>query len=50
MLCDTHGLPYNFEVCTEKILSSPDNPDLGASANIVLSLANDVQPSINHIL
>ena len=50
MLSDTHGLPHNFKVYTGKILPSLNNPDLGASVNIVLNLANVVQPSINHIL
>ena len=50
MLSDTNGLPHNFKVNIRKILPSLGNPDIGASANIALSLANVVQPSMNHIL
>ncbi|XP_063878299.1 piggyBac transposable element-derived protein 2-like isoform X1 [Scylla paramamosain] len=50
VLCDTNGLVHNFEIYTGKIEPAPNEPDLGASSNIVLRLTSIVQVNMSHLL
>nr|XP_039271113.1 piggyBac transposable element-derived protein 2-like [Styela clava] len=50
MLCGTDGLVHNFEIYTGKIHPVSGYPDLGASANIVIKLTDNVENDVNHIL
>lgn len=43
VLCDDKGLVYNFEVHTGKIEVSPNQPDIGASGDIVSKLLENVE-------
>lgn len=50
ILCDTKGLVHNFEIYTGKISPVAGCPDIGASGNIVLQLAQVVERDQNNIL
>ncbi|XP_043994869.1 chimeric ERCC6-PGBD3 protein-like isoform X2 [Gambusia affinis] len=50
VLCDTKGLIHSFDVFTGKIDPLPGEPDIGASGNIVLKLAQVIHGSVNHLL
>ena len=50
ILCDTRGLVHNFEIYTGKINPVAGCPDIGASGNIVLQLAEIVEPDQNYLL
>ncbi|XP_076036256.1 uncharacterized protein LOC143022126 isoform X1 [Oratosquilla oratoria] len=50
VMCDTNGLVHNFEIYTGEIDPAPNEPDLGASSNIVLRLASIVQINMSHLL
>lgn len=41
--CDDKGLVYDFKVHTGKIGVCPNQPDIGASGNIVLALLENVE-------
>ena len=48
VLCDDEGFVYNFEVHTRKIGVCPNQPDTGASENIVLTLSQNVKHQNGH--
>ncbi|XP_027891620.1 uncharacterized protein LOC114155757 isoform X2 [Xiphophorus couchianus] len=50
VLCDTKGLIHSFDVFTGKMDPLPGEPDIGASGNIVLKLAQVIHGSVNHLL
>ena len=50
VLCDSKGLAHDFDFYTGKILPPLHGPDLGASSNIVLRLAETIPSNKNHIL
>ncbi|KAK3892961.1 hypothetical protein Pcinc_003140 [Petrolisthes cinctipes] len=50
VLCDTNGFVYNFDIYSGKIEPAPNEPDLGASSNVVLRLASIVQVNMSHLL
>ncbi|XP_024119090.1 piggyBac transposable element-derived protein 3 [Oryzias melastigma] len=50
VLCDTNGLVHSFDIYTGKIDPVPGKPDIGASGNIVLKLAQVIQENVNHLL
>ncbi|XP_070691520.1 piggyBac transposable element-derived protein 3-like [Pempheris klunzingeri] len=50
VLCDTKGLVHSFDIFTGKIDPVPGEPDIGASGNIVLKLAQVIHGAINHLL
>ncbi|KAM4724785.1 uncharacterized protein FYW61_013082 [Anableps anableps] len=50
VLCDTKGLVHSFDIFTGKIDPVPGEPDIGASGNIVLKLAQVIHGSFNHLL
>uniref|UniRef100_A0A8C6U166 PiggyBac transposable element-derived protein domain-containing protein n=1 Tax=Neogobius melanostomus TaxID=47308 RepID=A0A8C6U166_9GOBI len=50
MLCDTKGLVHSFEIFAGKIDPVPGQPDIGASGDVVLKLAQVIHPNINHLL
>ena len=39
ILCDNHGIVHNFTVYTGTILPVPGLPDVSASGNVVLQIA-----------
>ncbi|KAG0437065.1 hypothetical protein HPB47_017619 [Ixodes persulcatus] len=41
---------HSFDIYTGKIDPVPGEPDIGASGNIVLKLAQVIQPGLNHLL
>lgn len=49
-LCDTKGLIYDFEIYTGSIKAVDGFPDLGASSNIVLKLAETIPRDKNYLL
>ena len=48
VLCDDEGFVYNFEVHTGKIAVCPNQPDIGASGNIALTLLQNVKRQNGH--
>eukprot|EP00066_Takifugu_rubripes_P019441 XP_011608707.1 PREDICTED: piggyBac transposable element-derived protein 3-like [Takifugu rubripes] len=50
VLCDTTGLVHSFEIFTGEIGPAPGQPDIGASGNIVLKLAQVIPQNVNHLL
>ena len=50
VLCCNKGFINYFELCTGKIICLTDEPDLGASSNIVLQLSKVIPPQKNHLL
>lgn len=48
VLYDDEGFAYNFEVHTRKIGVCPNQPDTGASENIVLTLSQNVKHQNGH--
>ena len=48
MLCDDEGFVYNFEVHTRKIAVCPNQPDIGAFENIILTLLQKVECQNGH--
>ncbi|XP_049901068.1 piggyBac transposable element-derived protein 2-like isoform X1 [Epinephelus moara] len=50
VLCDTEGLVHSFDIFAGKIGPAPGQPDIGASGNIVLKLAQDIHDAANHLL
>lgn len=49
VLCNTTGLVYSFEIFTGEIGPAPGQPDIGASGNIVLKLAQVIHENVNHL-
>ncbi|MCL4124285.1 UNVERIFIED_CONTAM: hypothetical protein GTU68_017635, partial [Idotea baltica] len=47
ILSDVYGMVYDFEVYTGKILPVSNRPDLGASSNIVIQLAECIPDGLN---
>jgi hypothetical protein len=47
IICDVKGLVYNFELYTGKEIHQPHLPNIGASGNVVLRLANIVPSDQN---
>ncbi|CAN9509212.1 unnamed protein product [Ophioblennius macclurei] len=50
VLCDTKGLVHSFDVYTGENDPAPGQPDIGASGNIVLKLAQVIRDNVNHLL
>uniref|UniRef100_A0A8C9ZPR0 PiggyBac transposable element-derived protein domain-containing protein n=1 Tax=Sander lucioperca TaxID=283035 RepID=A0A8C9ZPR0_SANLU len=50
VLCDTTGLVHSFDIFTGKIEPVPGLPDIGASGNIVLKLAQVIHGAVNHLV
>ncbi|XP_040072936.1 piggyBac transposable element-derived protein 2-like [Ixodes scapularis] len=50
ILCDSRGVVHSFDVYTGHIDQVPGFPDIGASGNIVIKLAQCVQPQLGHLL
>uniref|UniRef100_A0A667WQ57 PiggyBac transposable element-derived protein domain-containing protein n=1 Tax=Myripristis murdjan TaxID=586833 RepID=A0A667WQ57_9TELE len=50
VLCDTKGLVHSFDIFTGKTDPVPGEPDIGASGNIVLKLAQVIPGAVNHLL
>ncbi|KAL3187662.1 hypothetical protein MRX96_024701 [Rhipicephalus microplus] len=50
VLCDTHGLVYDFSIYTGNIRPVPGLPDLGASSNDVLELSLSIPENKNYLL
>lgn len=50
MLCDTKGLVHSFNIFAGKIEPVPGLPDIGASGNIVLKLAQVIHGAVNHLV
>ena len=50
MVCDRTGLPLNFEIYTGKTNHVPGWPDAGANGNVVIKLAQILDPHANHLL
>ena len=48
VLCDHEGFVYNFVVHTGKIAVCPNQPDIGASGNILLTLLQNVKRQNGH--
>ena len=48
VLCDDEGFVYNSEVHTGKIAVCPNQPNTGASGNIVLTLLQNVKRQYGH--
>nr|XP_037284982.1 piggyBac transposable element-derived protein 3-like [Rhipicephalus microplus] len=49
VLCDTHGLVYDFSIYTGNIRPVPGLPDLGASSNVVLELSRSIPENKNSL-
>lgn len=47
VLAGSDGVPHNFEVYTGKIVHPPELPDIGASGNVVLRLAEPIPKNRN---
>ena len=50
VLAGKSGIIYDFIPYTGKIISDPNEPDLGASSNIVMQIARIVPTNSNHVL
>uniref|UniRef100_A0A667X1E5 PiggyBac transposable element-derived protein domain-containing protein n=1 Tax=Myripristis murdjan TaxID=586833 RepID=A0A667X1E5_9TELE len=50
VLCDTKGLVHSFDIFTGKSDPVPGEPDIGASGNMVLKLAQVIHGAVNHLL
>ncbi|XP_028657085.1 piggyBac transposable element-derived protein 3-like [Erpetoichthys calabaricus] len=50
VLCDDKGIMYDFFIYSEKIEPVLGEPDLGASSNVVLKLAQSIPVGLNHLL
>ncbi|CAF95493.1 unnamed protein product, partial [Tetraodon nigroviridis] len=50
VLCDTKGLVHSFDIFTGEVDPAPGQPDIGASGNVVLKLAQVVRADVNHLL
>ncbi|XP_028676169.1 piggyBac transposable element-derived protein 3-like [Erpetoichthys calabaricus] len=50
VLCDTKGLVHSFDIFAGKIDPVPGEPNIGASGNIVLKLAQVICGGLNHLL
>ncbi|XP_062256971.1 piggyBac transposable element-derived protein 2-like [Platichthys flesus] len=50
VLCDTKGLVHSFDIYTGTIDPVPGEPDIGASGNIVLKLAQTIHGAGDHLL
>ena len=50
LLAGKSGIIYDFIPYTGKITSDPNEPDLGASSNIVMQIARIVPTNSNHVL
>lgn len=50
VLCDTKGLVHSFDIFAGKNDPAPGGPDIGASGNIVLKLAQVIPGALNHLL
>ena len=50
VLSDTKGITYNFEIYFGAIQNVPGYPDIGASGNIVLKLAEIIHRNVSHKL
>ncbi|XP_040073039.1 piggyBac transposable element-derived protein 1-like [Ixodes scapularis] len=50
ILCDSRGVVHSFDVYTGRIDQVPGFPDIGPSGNIVIKLAQCVQPQLGHLL
>ena len=49
-LCGSDGIMYDFIIYSGKIEPLPNEPDLGASSNIVVNLATTIPNDLNHLL
>ena len=49
-LCGEDGIMYDFVIYKGKIEPLSDEPDLGASSNIVVNLARTIPNDLNHLL
>nr|XP_040582792.1 piggyBac transposable element-derived protein 3-like [Lepeophtheirus salmonis] len=49
-LCGSDGVLYDFHVCDGPLKPVEGEPDLGASSNIVLQLAQTIPVGLNHLL
>ena len=49
-LCGSDGIMYDFIIYSEKIEPLPNEPNLGASSNIVINLATTIPNDLNHLL
>ncbi|CAB4056530.1 unnamed protein product [Lepeophtheirus salmonis] len=49
-LCGSDGVLYDFHVCDSPLKPVEGEPDLGASSNIVLQLAQTIPVGLNHLL
>ncbi|XP_076156111.1 piggyBac transposable element-derived protein 3 [Alosa pseudoharengus] len=47
VLCGSDGIPHNLEVYVGKAVHPPDLPDIGASGNVVLRLAEPIPKNKN---
>ncbi|XP_040075168.1 piggyBac transposable element-derived protein 4-like [Ixodes scapularis] len=50
ILCHSSGVVHSFDVYTGHIDQVPGFPDIGASGNVVIKLAQCVQPQLSHLL
>ncbi|XP_040066681.1 piggyBac transposable element-derived protein 4-like [Ixodes scapularis] len=50
VLCDSRDIVHLFDIYTGTIDPVPGEPGIGASGNIVLKLAQVIQPGLNHLL
>uniref|UniRef100_A0A3Q3VTB7 PiggyBac transposable element-derived protein domain-containing protein n=1 Tax=Mola mola TaxID=94237 RepID=A0A3Q3VTB7_MOLML len=50
VLCDTKDLMHSFDIFSGKTDPAPGQPDIGASGNVVLKLAQVIHGAINHLL
>lgn len=50
VLCDTKGLVHSFDIFSGKTDPAPGQPDIGASGNVVLKLAQVIHGAANHLL
>ena len=50
VLCDSSGIIHKFEVYTGRIAPPQNEPDLGPSSNIVITLSEVVPSNRNHLL
>ena len=48
VLAGSDGVPHNFEIYTGRVAQPPELPDVGASANVVLCLAQPIPTQQNY--